>query len=207
MTEIQHIVLHRTLLLFKTHTVQFEKQKLEKLWICKTVSVEGQTNIQGFTYSLWLLSYHLQFKDMIRKAIHFVISELAKTCSVIQDTQIGVLEVLHSYALTQTNPCQHFSSHLQPAPPSICHSTCTGTPFLFLHLPAKDYLYFTRGRTGSDPYYSFHAYLTEQNKSKRRLKKTPKLLVLVSPGKSKLQISCASNQHSDFHEQQHASLW
>lgn len=111
---------------------------------------------------------------MIRKAIHFVISELAKTCFVTQDTPMGALEVLHSCALTQSNPCQHFSSHLQPAPPSICHSTWTGTPFLFLHVPAKDYLYFTRGRTGSDPYYSFHAYLTEQNKSKRRqLKKPP----------------------------------
>lgn len=33
------------------------------------------------------------------------------------------------------------------------------------------------------------------------------LLVLVSLGESKLQISCASNQQSDFHEQQYASLW
>lgn len=33
------------------------------------------------------------------------------------------------------------------------------------------------------------------------------LLVLVSLGESKLQISCPSNQQSDFHEQQYACLW
>lgn len=38
-------------------------------------------------------------------------------------------------------------------------------------------------------------------------KKSPELLVWVSLRKSKLQISCASNQHSDFHEQRYASPW
>lgn len=57
-TETHHVVIHRTLLLFETHTVQFEKN-LEKLWICKTVSAVRQTNIHRFTYSLGLLSHHL----------------------------------------------------------------------------------------------------------------------------------------------------
>lgn len=33
------------------------------------------------------------------------------------------------------------------------------------------------------------------------------LLVLVSLGESELLISSVSNQQSDFHEQQYASLW
>lgn len=40
-TEIHHIVLHRTILPFKTHTVQFEKS-LEELRICNTVSAVRQ---------------------------------------------------------------------------------------------------------------------------------------------------------------------
>lgn len=52
------LILRGTVLLFKTQTVKI-KTSLEKLRICKTASAVRQTNIQGFTYSLWLLSHHM----------------------------------------------------------------------------------------------------------------------------------------------------
>ena len=81
---------------------------------------------------------------------------------------------------TQTNPCQH-CCHFQSTPLSAqqsCHSTCTRTSFLFLHVPARDYWsqwYFARERTGSGPYYSFLIWLGRTNQREDSQKKPASL--------------------------------